>query len=666
MMGSSVNAMRRSWRFFIASLLLTSVSAIAQNDRFDDLRQQFKTAPTDSLRLVFLDELSYSFVQQNFDSSVYYAGLQKGLAQAAHDSVMLAYAYKNYGRAFEEQGELDSAIRYIEKALTIEKASHNQSGMAGSYHNIGLVYDRLGNMNLAMEYYLKALEIKEKLGNPVALSSTVSAIGFVYKAQDQHQKSLEQFQKALDLLIEGGGSSNRIRGAYNNIGLAYMNLKEYDSARSYYRRSVAGLKEDDNLRGFGAFYNNMGVTYDENLQFDSALYYYTQSLRVKSRSGDKYGVSSTNHNLAVNYRRGGFPEKAIPHERASIALAKQYKFLELRMKSTDGLRESFAATNQIDSAYFYTLVWKELSDSLQRIERGETVMELEAKYESEKKDKELALNQATLAQQQSSLRSEARLRYLLLGGLVLLTVFLVYAYRSERVKSKSNTLLQQKNQEIEEKSLELARSLGEKEALLKEIHHRVKNNLQVISSILNMQSRTTASPEMISAIQEGQSRVKAMALIHQKLYQTEKLSEIDFREYAEELVQYLSTVFSQSGQAGIVNKVTGSNIKLDIDLAIPLGLILNELISNAYKYAFEGMLGGEISIELTRTADGQLQLAVGDNGNGLPHDFSIDKVKSLGLKLVNILTRQLNGQLSFHSVKGAHFSIVLHEDGLTT
>ncbi|MEQ8534514.1 MAG: hypothetical protein RIB86_21855, partial [Imperialibacter sp.] len=113
MIGSSTNWMHRCRVLFVAFLILVSVTAIAQNDRFDSLWQQLKTAPTDSLRLVLLDELAFSFVRQNFDSTVYYAHLQKELAQAAHDSAMLAYAYKNYGRAFEEQGDLDSAIHYI-------------------------------------------------------------------------------------------------------------------------------------------------------------------------------------------------------------------------------------------------------------------------------------------------------------------------------------------------------------------------------------------------------------------------------------------------------------------------------------------------------------------------------------------------------------------------
>ena len=231
---------------------------------------------------------------------------------------------------------------------------------------------------------------------------------------------------------------------------------------------------------------------------------------------------------------------------------------------------------------------------------------------------------------------------------------LAYFYRG---KQKVNEKLALQNKKIES-------NLREKEALLREIHHRVKNNLQVISSLLNMQSYYLDDPRMINAIAEGQNRVKAMALIHQKLYQTDHLSEIDFQEYTEQLISHLATALSEPGKT-IRSSVNGSAIKLDIDTAIPLGLILNELITNAYKYAFGSMNEGKLQIDLKQDEARIYHLRISDSGQGLPADFSESRLNSLGLKLVRMLIEQLDGSLTITNEPGASFYIQFKETRLS-
>lgn len=255
--------------------------------------------------------------------------------------------------------------------------------------------------------------------------------------------------------------------------------------------------------------------------------------------------------------------------------------------------------------------------------------------------------------QQEQIAKQGLIRNLLIGGVVLLVLIVVSIYRSERIKTK-------KNKEINAQNEIIVKSLDEKEALLKEIHHRVKNNLQVISSLLNMQSRSTENEEILEAFQEGQSRVKAMSLIHQKLYQTENLTEIDFEDYTSQLIGQLAALY-KIDKTTVDQTIDIKNIKLDIDTAIPLGLILNELISNSYKYAFGARDKGEIHIELARTDQGKLQLEISDNGEGLPSDIDLQKTKTLGLRLVNVLTKQLNGNLSYESSPKSRFIIEFQE-----
>ena len=206
----------------------------------------------------------------------------------------------------------------------------------------------------------------------------------------------------------------------------------------------------------------------------------------------------------------------------------------------------------------------------------------------------------------------------------------------------------------------MEQSLLEKETLLREIHHRVKNNLQIISSLLNIQSDNVTDPTVLSSIKEGQSRVQAMSLIHQNLYQSEHLSNVDIENYLKELVVYLSEMFA--GQNKDIEIVVDANkIEFDIDTAIPLGLIVNELVSNAYKYAFDNQQKGKVQIGIKAINDTDYELNVKDDGKGLPDDFDPTKSKSLGLKLVKILSKQLRGKFKSSSSNGAVFVVTFKD-----
>jgi PAS domain S-box-containing protein len=202
-------------------------------------------------------------------------------------------------------------------------------------------------------------------------------------------------------------------------------------------------------------------------------------------------------------------------------------------------------------------------------------------------------------------------------------------------------------------------SLHEKEVLLKEIHHRVKNNMQVITSLLSLQSKNIKDEQALSVFQESQNRVKSMALIHETLYQSKDLSRINFAEYLQKLVAHVSRSYRLRPEAVKV-KINVDNVSLPIDMAVPCGLIINELASNALKYAFPADRSGEITIRFGQ-ADTQYILCVSDTGVGLPDGFDPDKGKSLGMKLVRMLTEQLCGELQCRNGLGTTFEITFPE-----
>ncbi len=209
------------------------------------------------------------------------------------------------------------------------------------------------------------------------------------------------------------------------------------------------------------------------------------------------------------------------------------------------------------------------------------------------------------------------------------------------------------NARIEE---ELRLSLQEKEVLLKEIHHRVKNNLQIVSGLLDLQADYIKDQQVQSIFQESRNRIKSMALVHEQLYQSQNLARIDFASYIEHLVQnlhhsYNDRLLTVSYQINVVP------ITVTIETAIPCGLIITELVTNALKYAFHKDASGQIGVELQSDEAEQLILIVRDNGVGLPADLDVKQANSLGFILVNTLIKQLKGSLTLHRHNGTAFEI---------
>ncbi len=208
---------------------------------------------------------------------------------------------------------------------------------------------------------------------------------------------------------------------------------------------------------------------------------------------------------------------------------------------------------------------------------------------------------------------------------------------------------------------QLQANLQEKELLLKEIHHRVKNNLQVISSLLTLQSHNVTDSNILALFQDSQTRIYAIALIHEQLYKTTYFEQINFAEYIDNLVSYLSQLHSSS-QNPIQIQTNIAELLLNVETAVPCGLIISELVINALKYAFpKSMPGQVITIELQRISDRQLSLSIKDNGIGIPDDCNLAEVNSLGLRLVQMLVQQLEGKITLTCNPGTQFVIVFHE-----
>ncbi len=232
--------------------------------------------------------------------------------------------------------------------------------------------------------------------------------------------------------------------------------------------------------------------------------------------------------------------------------------------------------------------------------------------------------------------------------------------RAEAALKEVNERLEQRVAErtaaLAESEQHLRASLAEKEVLLKEIHHRVKNNMQVISSLVDLQADRLEDGAMRSVLQDVTHRVRSMALVHEKLYQSADMARVEFAEYAQSLLNYLWRAHG-SVASGVRLALDMEPVSLSVNAAVPSGLILNELVSNALKHAFRGRTGGEVAVSLRGGADGGVCLRVRDNGTGLPPDLDWRQADSLGLRLVQILAGQLRATVEVSGGEGTEFAV---------
>lgn len=264
-----------------------------------------------------------------------------------------------------------------------------------------------------------------------------------------------------------------------------------------------------------------------------------------------------------------------------------------------------------------------------------------------------ANNDNIIESEKSSINT--RIRYEILVILTLVFIILGLSYKLYSKKKNYKKTVQSKEEQITNQNKIINKLFCEKEWLLEELHHRVKNNLQVVISLLNSQSAYLENKDALLAIQDSQHRMNAMSLIYQKLYDSEKLALIDMCWYIPELISYLKGVFNTEKK--ITYKLDIECVDLDVSQAVPLGLILNEAIINAIKYAYPSMAEGEVNIRLKRMEHETYQLIISDNGVGVADDVDLKDINSFGMHLMHGLSTQADGTFNIESKNGLEITI---------
>src|SRR5690606_25019018 len=351
---------------------------------------------------------------------------------------------------------------------------------------------------------------------------------------------------------------------------------------------------------------NMGRAFKSLGNLDTAMVEFNKAIRIFQQENSLRELASGYLERGLLWLDNGEYRLARQDCEKALELATSQSNVESRSEACKCLYFIHEKTGNYRASLEYYQDHVTLRDSIFNAENIKKLTRLEMEYNF---NRERDLQQLGADEKQREYQRSTRLLITAAMGSMLIAFLFYYLFHQRR---KANQLLADKN-------LEISKALGEKEVLLKEIHHRVKNNLQVISSLLSLQSRQLEDSKAKEAIRASRNRVKSMALIHQKLYQDENLVEVDVQEYIDKLTGSLVSSYQTSDKTVHFHTDVDS-IKLDVDSIIPIGLILNELISNALKYAFDNDHSGTIGVSLKERNDG-IRLEVSDDGLGLPDTF---------------------------------------------
>jgi two-component sensor histidine kinase len=509
-----------------------------------------------------------------------------------------------------------------------------------------------------------ALELSEKSNDSTMVAMMLSNIGADNFQLKNYKKSLSNYFSSLKIVSRLASNINikaQIATDYMNISEVYSLLNKPDSAIYYAKKSVDLNRSNYNKNELAYSFHYLSLAYRCAKNWKQAIVEESGAYSLHLESGDKNGCAESLQGLSEIYFAMGIYQQSLSQAALALTLATKIKAQHIQKDILKIMAQLYYHLNQFKLSNKYWQSYDSLNEILFDKEKLQQIANMEVLYESNKKTKEIeSLTQKAIFQE-LEITQQKRIRNLTLGGIGICLSLLSIIFYQLSLKRKNLLTLAHGKKELEEKNLslqqltnKLEKALTDKNFLLKETHHRVKNNLQVISSLLNLQ-KSNGSPH---AIKSAQSRILSMSLIHQRLYKQDNLVGIEFLSYTKELAHLLENLYGFSNHS-IKYTITGEDFILNADAAIPLGLILQELITNSFKHAFNG--SGDIKINITHIGDGHaLILEYGDSGSGMPVEFDIAKSETLGLKLISNLTAQLDGEVTFRNTNGFNVKFVFN------
>jgi len=562
-----------------------------------------------------------------------------------------AEALGNFGIVYYKQGNIIRSLECYNKSFKLSEKIDHKSGMAASLHNVAFIFRDQGKISKALEYFFKSLRINEDIGDKKMIAASLNNIGIVYANQGNITKALEYYQKSLKIREDVGDEINVASSIYN-IASLYQKNDSIPKALEYYQKSLIMFEDLNYKRGIANSLVKMGMLLEKEGNNSKALDNYTRSLKINEEIGDKRGVAISLNNIGNVYYKQLKIKEAKEFASESLRVAQKLGFPGEIKNAAKLLSKIYQHENNWKSSFKMERLFIIMRDSIRNVNTEKDVIRQQASYEIDKKEQKILLLSTQNEVQQLKLDRNKILIISFSIGLGLALILVVVTYGGYKKKQVVNKLLEKQKEEITKKN-------DEKKAMIQEIHHRVKNNLQVVNSLLKFQSREIEDEKVVNMFKEAQSRVVSMALLHEKMYRSEDLQHINIKEHITLLVTDL--VNSYAVGKNIKLNIVIEEVNIGLQTLVPLGLIINELITNSLKYAFHDEKEGVITVSLKPLDAKKCELIIGDDGIG----FFLEKESTgLGTKLIQIFTKQLNGTMTKLNQIGSFYKLVFEKNDI--
>lgn len=637
--GHAVQSLQAIFMFFplfLSVLMSGSVGAGAQSSSLQSLKkaskQENQTAREKASALI---DLAWAFRRVDLDSGfIYLAQATQLLPQGSYDSLHFDHDY-TLGTLHRYKGNYQKSQQTLLRCLDYSAYQENVFLQGQSHYALSIAYleDRqfepaIDHISQARVFFGIESNTEREIG---ALNVWATILKEITRYEDAEKIYLEAYTLAKKKNI-----LNQLEPISNNLASLYQDQEKFDKALPFYQEALAINEANGDHFGTATLTGNIGNLLLHSGNYPEALAYLTRAIEMKTLLGATEDLIGLRGLLGSTKIYMGQKEEGLALLEASLAEAQENGYKKEENTILNTLIRSTYNTGMYEPAAHYTRI----QNKNQRKEFDEVlaskVNELSAQFQKAEQDREIELLSTQNELQKSKLSHQ---RLLLYGGgaalFIFVALFLVILRFYRKVK-KQNVLI--------------AKALQEKEVLLKEIHHRVKNNLQIVSSLLNLQSRKITDEKASEALREGRARVQSMSLIHQTLYHKDDLTGVYLNQYLEKLcASILDTYQVEANRVRLHTNI--APLMLDVDSIIPLGLIINELLTNSLKYAFPDQKKGDITIEIKETENG-LHLMVADNGVGIPDVIVKGNSSSFGLEMIDAFKRKLKADLEITNRHG--------------
>lgn len=535
---------------------------------------------------------------------------------------------------------LNEAVQSFRKAKNLYVRSGHKVNQAESLNNSAVILNTMGNNVEAINSYHEAISIYESLNDSLGKGYAYNNVSRIYRQQGSHEQAMKYVLEALEISKALGDKNLESLALNSKAGLEKVS-GDTNQALKTYQRALSIRKEVQDSVGIASVLNNIGSIFKGSKDYQKALDYFEQSRKIARAVNYQAGIGHTSNNIGEVYLE--LDQYALAQENGLTALkiSEEFDLLSLNRQSAELLMHVYEAKGEWKKAFEMQRLVIKAKDQIVNQETKQIAQREAMRYEFEKERALDKKEEEQFMRLQKEKDEREQIFYIALGLVLLLLIFLLFfvIHRLRSAREQNKLILKQSN---------------ERKLLLQEVHHRVKNNFQIVSSLLRLQSYSIDDDSLRNSFDEAVSRINSMAIVHDIIYRQEKFSEIDAKDYLEKLIK---TLQKTSGNPDIDITIKTDQPKLKIETLIHLGIALNELVINSFKYAYNDMEGQpKIHITLNEAGTNKFELIYQDNGIGLNKELS---KSSFGMELIETLIEHLDGEVEIKNLDNWKTTIIL-------